>query len=593
MTAFSFYSAKTQSEQLAVSMKRQAMVLAENLAATSGDYLLNRDYSAIELSLIRSARFPGVLFIQMCDIQGKVISDVVSNNEQMPPQPRFGQQRLKPPSTKTSKIDIKNQQMLIWQPILLGEHLGWIRVGYNLDDINKAKVRNWRENLLAGLIAVSCAILLLTLALKRPMASIARYTRFAATLNENHGKQIPICKNAIELEKLGTALNWASSKLNEQSKEINSAMKYLERLAAFPEMNPNIVLSIDRDGEISYLNPHAQQVLSELSITPKEIKNLLPANIDTLIQQDSNVPVNACELETTFADRTFLWTFSPVKGQQILHGYALEITERVAAEQQAQAALMDKLSANAANKEKSQFLANMSHELRTPLNAIIGYSEILEEDLAHNLSEQGSDIRKIQQAAKHLLALISDILDLSKIEAGKMELFIEEVDIKNLIDNVIATITPLTQKKYNKLSVKYHGKMGNIHTDVTKLRQVLYNLLSNACKFTENGQITLTVSCQQSSTQIKGIAFEVKDSGIGMDSTQLHRIFKPFSQADNSTTRKYGGTGLGLSISQWFCEMLGGNIKVASETNKGSTFTVWLPSGAVSDQNNDHQTTQS
>ena len=231
----------------------------------------------------------------------------------------------------------------------------------------------------------------------------------------------------------------------------------------------------------------------------------------------------------------------------------------------------------AATQAKSQFLANMSHELRTPLNAIIGYSEMLEEEAQDNGQEQFvADLEKIHGAGKHLLALINDILDLSKIEAGKMELYLETFDLKTMLDDVVATTRLLVQKKSNTLAVHIPPGLGTMRADLTKVRQALFNLLSNASKFTERGTITLTATRETNSDR-EWIVLQVKDTGIGMTREQLGRMFQAFSQADASTVRKYGGTGLGLAITRHFCRMMGGDVTVASEPGVGSTFTLRLP----------------
>ncbi|HEX2906388.1 MAG TPA: response regulator, partial [Phototrophicaceae bacterium] len=230
-----------------------------------------------------------------------------------------------------------------------------------------------------------------------------------------------------------------------------------------------------------------------------------------------------------------------------------------------------------ANRAKSTFLANMSHELRTPLNAIIGYSELIEEELSDRDDEEFiPDLKKIQTAATHLLSLINDILDMSKIEAGKMDIFLETIEVSALIEGVMTTALPLIEKNANRLEVRRGADLGLMHTDVTKVRQTLLNLLSNAGKFTDKGQITLDARRTVENGQ-DWVIFTVMDSGIGMSPEQLSRVFKDFIQADSSTTRKYGGTGLGLAISHRFCQMLGGSINVTSEMGKGSTFTVKLP----------------
>jgi PAS domain S-box-containing protein len=230
-----------------------------------------------------------------------------------------------------------------------------------------------------------------------------------------------------------------------------------------------------------------------------------------------------------------------------------------------------------ASKAKSAFLANMSHELRTPLNAIIGYSELIEEESQEpEPAISLVDVAKIRSAARHLLALIDDILDVSKIEAGKMEVFAESFDARELLDEVISTIEPLAARNNNRLVLDLGGPLGQVHTDRTKLKQVALNLLSNACKFTHAGTVRLTVRRSRSSGD--WLTIEVKDSGIGIPTDRLEELFQPFRQADESTTRKYGGTGLGLSISRHYCQMMQGSIHCESAPGRGSTFTVRLPS---------------
>lgn len=232
--------------------------------------------------------------------------------------------------------------------------------------------------------------------------------------------------------------------------------------------------------------------------------------------------------------------------------------------------------AETANRTKSAFLANMSHELRTPMNAIIGYSEMLIDDLTDAGQDQSiPDLQKIQSAGKHLLALINDILDLSKIEAGKMTVYCETFSIDSMVNDVVGTIAPLVQNKQNKLVVDVAPNLGNMRSDLTKVRQTLFNLLSNASKFTENGEVRLRIS--RVTDEHDKIQFVVRDTGIGMTQEQMDKLFQAFTQADATTTRKYGGTGLGLAISRHFCQMLGGDITVASALGEGSTFTVVLP----------------
>ncbi len=233
-----------------------------------------------------------------------------------------------------------------------------------------------------------------------------------------------------------------------------------------------------------------------------------------------------------------------------------------------------------ASRHKSEFLANMSHELRTPLNAIIGYSELLTEeaeDLGHDM--YAPDLAKINSAARHQLMLINDVLDISKIEAGRMTIHTEDFDIASVIESVKSMVAPLAAKNGNSLVIECPGDAGTMHADATKVRQSLFNLLSNAAKFTESGTITLRVVPER-----ELVEFAVSDTGIGMTEDQMGRLFKAFSQAEASTSKKYGGTGLGLALSREFCRLMGGDITVTSAPGEGSTFTISLPRRVTADE---------
>lgn len=333
------------------------------------------------------------------------------------------------------------------------------------------------------------------------------------------------------------------------------------------ESAPDAMIVTDEQGEIVLCNSRAGEIFgygsSELYF--KNLHDLL--NESQGIRKDgSSFPVEV--------------SFNDLPNLNDIHGLCIcvlvrDITERKRAEDEIRTA---KELAEEANQMKSDFLANMSHELRTPLNAIIGYSEILQEDAA----EIGqplflSDLTKIHNAGKHLLQLINDILDLSKIESGKMDVFIEEFCVTNMIEDVETIIYPLMEKNQNRFEIRNELFYKSMRSDVTKLKQILFNLLSNAAKFTRNGLITLTVKNYLGENEEERISFAISDTGIGLTPEQISKLFENFTQADASTTRKYGGTGLGLSISRRFCQMMGGDIKVDSVILEGSTFTVDLP----------------
>ncbi len=266
------------------------------------------------------------------------------------------------------------------------------------------------------------------------------------------------------------------------------------------------------------------------------------------------------------------------RGENAVIASFVDIHDRVRAEIELRQA---KEAAESASRVKSSFLANMSHELRTPLNAIIGYSEILLED-ASDRGDRASvaDLEKIQAAGKHLLGLINDILDLSKIEAGRMDVYIEHVFLSQLVDEVKTIVEPMMTKNGNRLVIECPPDIGSLQTDLTKLKQSIINLLSNAAKFTKAGTVTLWLSREQRDG-VPWVKFQVIDSGIGMTEEQMGRLFQAFTQADSSTTRNFGGTGLGLTITRHFCAMLGGSIDVASSPGQGSTFTILLPDRAT------------
>ncbi len=350
------------------------------------------------------------------------------------------------------------------------------------------------------------------------------------------------------------------------------------------------IFSIDLEGRVSSWNGGAERLFGYAE------SDILGRGADLLTTPEDQVAgVIARELERAEASgradderwyvrldgsRFFASVLvTPVRDEAgTLLGYtkvARDITESKRAEAELLAA---KEAAEVASRAKSAFLTNMSHELRTPLNAIIGYSEMLEEEAREQgLGEYVTDLERIHTAGKHLLGLINDLLDLSKIEAGRMELYLETFDLADLIRNTLATIEPLAERRGNALRAEIPDELGTMHGDQTKVGQALLNLLSNAAKFTQGGTIALGASRELDAEGGEWVLLEVTDDGIGMTREELSRLFRPFVQADPSTTRKYGGTGLGLTISRRFCEMMGGEISVRSEPGHGSTFTIRLP----------------
>ena len=382
-----------------------------------------------------------------------------------------------------------------------------------------------------------------------------------------------------------------------------------QRTTSVLENITDAFVAVDRNWTVTYVNAQAAEVLkrSIQGLLEKDFWRIFPESLGDRYEQQyrrAMAEQTVVSFETYYAPTQRWLQVRGYPGRDGLSLFLQDITERKQAEEQLMELNRDldsrvqdrttklmkameeaeeaRVKAEDANRSKSEFLANMSHELRTPLNAIIGYSEMLEEEAA-DVGEDDfvPDLQKIQGAGKHLLGLINSVLDLSKIEAGRMELFLEEFSIREMVEDIAGTIIPVAHKNNNHLSVFCPNDIGELHADQTKLRQSLFNLLSNACKFTENGDITLTVeqisAVDSSVYDGSWFRFIVSDTGIGMKDDQVEKIFDAFTQADASTTRKYGGTGLGLAITKQFINMMGGDISVESIHGQGTTFSLVIP----------------
>lgn len=385
---------------------------------------------------------------------------------------------------------------------------------------------------------------------------------------------------------------------NDISERIRSE-KLQQRLARYNQLllesTAEGIYGMDLHGNLTFMNPSAAAILGF------DGTDVLGQSAHELMHHSyadgRPYPVHECPISRTLKtgdviriDDQVFWrrdgssfpvtcVAAPIIEDGLVEGAVVAFsdnTERTRVQLELQRA---KEQSEVANQAKSHFLANMSHELRTPLNAVIGYSEMLQEDaedIGHD--ELLPDLQKINAAGKHLLSLINDVLDLSKIEAGKMDLYPETFDVADLLNEIAGTIEPLLKKNRNRLELSVPADVGVMHADVTKVKQSLYNLLSNAAKFSKDGVIRLDVR-RQIEQGSDWVEMQITDTGIGMTDAQLAGLFQPFSQADESTTRRFGGTGLGLAITKRFCQLMGGDIQVVSQVGRGSAFTIRLPRG--------------
>jgi PAS domain S-box-containing protein len=474
--------------------------------------------------------------------------------------------------------------------------------------LQAAMLEDLKQTAIISTFILAVGVLVSILLARKVTNPIAQLTLATTDLKTDQFQDTSLATVAARNDELGVlarVFKRMAKEVREREQSLKQAQTELRHSEAhfrsLIENASDIVTILTREGTLRYGSPS----LTSLGYQSDEIVNqhlltfVHPEDAPTVMatfNQTLQHPGVGPPFELRFKRKDGSWVALEAIASNLLDKAAggiilnlRDITER----KQAESLQIAKDAAEQANQAKSQFLANMSHELRTPLNAIIGYSEMLQEEAVESeQTEFVADLQKIYSAGKHLLTLINDILDLSKVEAGKMDLCLETFEIPTLIEEVVNTIQPLIEKNHNTLVVHCPAELGSMHADLIKVRQNLFNLLSNACKFTDQGTITLTVekiaapaapvggatvAIASPSSKPPLICFRVSDTGIGMTPDQVGMLFQAFTQVDASTTRKYGGTGLGLAIAQRFAQMMGGLITVESALGQGTTFEMQLP----------------
>jgi len=592
-------AARRQSELFESLIVRHGQGLARSIAAACSNAVLAQDGAALEHMLLNEMRYEQVLSLQALDATGHLVADV----DRQGGQPTVHRDRPAPAIPAMSGDWIAhgklpgrahtgwhwhpvNGDLVIWATIpgQAGSPLGWIRATFDMTAAHDAQHAMWRHHLLGVLAALLLSVFGIALLSRGPIAALLRAREFALALDHNRGSQTPGYPPVVEIDQLFAALNTASLNLARQDEELQAGQRFL---VGITETLGEGVYATDRDGRCTFMNREAERLTgwSREEMLGQPICGWLdfddPDGYDVRTHQCTCTRAMASKEASRDDDTTYThkdgtrFPISVSSTPLIENGEVIgtvvvfqDITLRKQAEQ---AMLAARQAAEAASRAKSDFLANMSHEIRTPLNAIIGMAHLT---LNTELSPRQRDyLRQIEGSSRHLLGLVSDILDYSKIEAGKVTVEPVPFQLDALLDAATALHADLAADKPVTLAFSVERQVPRrLVGDFMKLKQVLLNYVGNAIKFTERGEIDVVIRVEARDEDSVLLHFEVRDTGIGMTEAQMAQLFQSFQQGDSSTTRRYAGTGLGLAICKRLAKLLGGEVGVASEYGRGSTF---------------------
>ena len=582
------YTAKQQTNQARATIAAQMAALAQNLATINAHFLITEDLASIEAITIQTATVPGIYSVLVTDMTGKPLSEVV--NQKGLWSPRFSTAKLPLPADLKPVTQLELQDttasmrdflagshgtMSAWHPVSAStQHLGWVRVSYRLDGFNRIALDIWAQALLVIVLAIGATLFLLKLLLRLPMQALRDATAFAGALDRDLGEKFTDSGNTTEIAALGHALNIVSERLFTQNKDLNNQKFALDQHA--------IVSITDLDGNITYANDRFCQIsgYARDELIGKNHRIVKsgehpPGVYEALWHAITQGKVWHGEIKNRKKDGSYYWVDASIvpmmdaDGQPYQYiGIRTDITTIKELENSLQIATA---KAEAANRAKSDFLANMSHEIRTPMNGVIGMTDLaLDTELD---DEQRSYLNAVKSSADSLMVILNDILDFSKIEAGKLTIEAIEFPLAHTLAEFLEPIRARASQKGLALNCQLDaGLPDHVLGDPGRIRQILINLCDNAIKFTSQGSVTVSVQCVPLGSDAFEAHLSVRDTGIGIAPDKQQSIFAAFSQADNSTTRRFGGTGLGLTISTRLVELMGGRIWVESVPQQGSTF---------------------